>query len=141
MLGHGRLADAEDVGEVAGARLRLLRETVQTRLNLELAAEPGVVAIALAVRPDQVTFVPERREELTTEGGLDVVGHRQRVSEAVARCRGSGIEVSLFIDPDPAQVEASRELGAAAVELHTGRYADAAHPAPNANGDFSISTR
>src|SRR5438105_1595086 len=116
----------EDRRHIQDRDLRLLRETVQTRLNLELAAEPGIVAIALEVRPDQVTFVPERREELTTEGGLDVVGHRQRVSEAVARCRGSGIEVSLFIDPDPAQVEASAGLRVAAVELHTGRYADAA---------------
>ena len=84
-----------------------------------------MVAIAIAHRPDQVTFVPERREELTTEGGLDVIAHRDRVAEAVARCREAGIEISLFIDPDVAQVEASIALGVAAVELHTGRYADA----------------
>jgi len=118
----------EDRRHIQDRDLRLLRETVRTRLNLELAAEPGILAIALAVRPDQVTFVPERREELTTEGGLDVVAHRARVAEAVARCLDAGLEVSLFIDPDPAQVAASAAMGAAAVELHTGRYADAATP-------------
>src|SRR5689334_4268979 len=117
----------EDRRHIQDRDLRLLRETVQTRLNLEAAAEPAIVAIALEVRPDQVTFVPERRQELTTEGGLDVLGQRERVAEAVARCRGASLEVSLFIDPDPAQVEAAAALGAAAVELHTGRYAEAAH--------------
>ncbi len=115
----------EDRRHIQDRDLRLLRETVRVRLNLELSVEPEIVAIALAVRPDQVTFVPERRAEVTTEGGLDVVGQRDRVSEAVARCRDAGLEVSLFIDPDPTQVEASAQLGAAAVELHTGRYADA----------------
>src|SRR3954462_3120110 len=119
----------EDRRHIQDRDLRLLRETVGVRLNLEAAAAPEIVAIALAVRPDQVTFVPERRAELTTEGGLDVVGQHQRVAEAVARCRDAGLEVSLFIDPDPAQVEASSQLGAAAVELHTGRYADAVHVA------------
>jgi pyridoxine 5-phosphate synthase len=98
---------------------------VRARLNLEAAAEPAIVAIAVEVRPDQVTFVPERREELTTEGGLDVVRHRSRVADVVARCRTAGVEVSLFIDPEPAQVEASKAAGAVAVELHTGRYANA----------------
>jgi pyridoxine 5-phosphate synthase len=119
----------EDRRHIQDRDLRLLRETVQTRLNLELAVEPSIVAIALEVRPDQVTFVPERRAELTTEGGLDVVGQRSRVAEAVARCRDAGLEVSLFIDPSPEQVAASAEVGARAVELHTGRYADAAGPA------------
>ena len=115
----------EDRRHIQDRDLRLLRETVRTRLNLELAAEPAMVAIALEVRPDQVTFVPERRQEVTTEGGLDVIAHRDRVAEAAARCRGAGLEVSLFIDPDPAQVETAAALGARAVELHTGRYADA----------------
>jgi pyridoxine 5-phosphate synthase len=115
----------EDRRHIQDRDLRLLRETVQVRLNLELAAEPGVVEIALAVRPDQVTFVPEKRQELTTEGGLDVAGQRERVGEALARCRDAGIELALFIDPDPKQVEAAIELGAAAVELHTGSYANA----------------
>jgi pyridoxine 5-phosphate synthase len=116
----------EDRRHIQDRDLRVLRETVQTRLNLEAAVAPEIVAIALEVRPDQVTFVPERREELTTEGGLDVLGQRDRVAEAVARCRDAGLSVSLFIDPDPAQVAAARDLGAEAVELHTGRYADAA---------------
>src|SRR6188472_2634297 len=90
----------EDRRHIQDRDLRLLRETVSTRLNLEAAAEPAIVAIALEVRPDQVTFVPERRAELTTEGGLDVVGQRDRVAAAVARCRDAGLEVSLFIDPD-----------------------------------------
>jgi pyridoxine 5-phosphate synthase len=114
----------EDRRHIQDRDLRLLRETLQVRLNLELAVEPAVVAIALEFRPDQVTFVPERRQELTTEGGLDVLGQRVRVSEALARCRDAGMEVALFIDPDPRQVEAALELGAAAVELHTGSYAN-----------------
>ena len=122
----------EDRRHIQDRDLRLLRETVRTRLNLELSVEPAIVAIAVEVRPDQVTLVPERRAELTTEGGLDVLGHRSRVGEAVARLRDAGIEVSLFIDPDPAQVEVSHELGAGAVELHTGRYADAERPADRA---------
>src|SRR4051795_1708865 len=119
----------EDRRHIQDRDLRLLRGTVRTRLNLEMSVEPAIVAIALEVRPDQVTLVPERRAEVTTEGGLDVVGQRQRVGEAVARLRDAGLEVSLFIDPEEAQVAASRALGAVAVELHTGRYADAAHPA------------
>jgi pyridoxine 5-phosphate synthase len=114
----------EDRRHIQERDLRLLREVVQVRLNLELAVEPGVLAIALEIRPDQVTFVPERREELTTEGGLDVAGQRARVGDALGRCRDSGTEVALFIDPDPRQVEAAIELGAAAVELHTGSYAN-----------------
>jgi pyridoxine 5-phosphate synthase len=115
----------EDRRHIQDRDLRLLRETVRVRLNLEMAVEPEVVAIAVAVQPDQVTLVPERRQEVTTEGGLDVLGQRAQVAEAVARCRDAGLEVSLFIDPDPAQVEASQAVGARAVELHTGRYADA----------------
>jgi pyridoxine 5-phosphate synthase len=122
----------EDRRHIQDRDVRLLRETVGVRLNLEAAASPEIVTIALAVRPDQVTFVPERRAELTTEGGLDVAGQRLRIGEAVARCRDAGIEVSLFIDPDLAQVEASAGLGAVAVELHTGRYADAPHGAERA---------
>ncbi len=83
----------EDRRHIQDRDLRLLRETVQVRLNLELAVEPGVVAIALETRPDQVTFVPERRQELTTEGGLDILGQRARVAEALARCRDAGTEV------------------------------------------------
>ena len=115
----------EDRRHIQDRDLRLLRETVRVRLNLEMSVEPAIVAVAIAVRPDQVTLVPERRAELTTEGGLDVVSQFDRVAAAVARCRDAGLEVSLFIDPDPDQVEASLRAGAKAVELHTGRYADA----------------
>ncbi len=115
----------EDRRHIQDRDLRVLRETVQVKLNLEMAAEEAITDIALDVRPDQTTLVPERREEVTTEGGLDVVGNRDRVRRAVDRLKGAGIEVSLFIDPDARQIEASRELGVGAVELHTGRYADA----------------
>jgi pyridoxine 5-phosphate synthase len=97
-----------------------------------MSVEPAIVQIAVEVRPDQVTLVPERRAEVTTEGGLDVAGQFDRVADAVARCRGAGLEVSLFIDPDPAQVDASLRAGARAVELHTGRYADAPSPTEQA---------
>jgi pyridoxine 5-phosphate synthase len=130
----------EDRRHIQDRDLKLLRETVRTRLNLEMSVEPAIVAIALEIRPDQVTLVPERRAEVTTEGGLDVIGQRPRVSEAVARLRNAGLEVSLFIDPDVAQVEASQALGAVAVELHTGRYADAAHPVERARELAALST-
>jgi pyridoxine 5-phosphate synthase len=116
----------EDRRHIQDRDLHVLKETVQVRLNLELALVPEIIALALDVRPDQATFVPERRAELTTEGGLDVAGQRARVGDALARCRDAGIELALFIDPDRNQVEAAVELGATAVELHTGRYADAA---------------
>ena len=117
----------EDRRHIQDRDVRVLRETVQTRLNLEMSVEPAIVEIAIATRPDQVTLVPERRAELTTEGGLDVVGQRGRVEEAVGRLHGAGLGVSLFIDPDPRQVEASAALGVMAVELHTGKYAEAGH--------------
>jgi pyridoxine 5-phosphate synthase len=116
----------EDRRHIQDRDAHLLRQTIQVRLNLELAVEPAIVAVALELRPDQVTFVPENRTELTTEGGLDVVSQRVRVGEALARCRDAGLEVALFIDPDPKQVEVAVELGAAAIELHTGRFAGAA---------------
>jgi pyridoxine 5-phosphate synthase len=115
----------EDRRHIQERDLRILRETVRTRLNLEISLAPEIVAIALDVRPDQVTFVPEHRQEVTTEGGLDLLGRRDRIADAVARCKDAGIEASLFLDPDPAQVETAAAVGAVAVELHTGRYADA----------------
>jgi pyridoxine 5-phosphate synthase len=115
----------EDRRHIQDRDAHLLRQTIQVRLNLELAVDPEIVVFALKLRPDQVTFVPERRAELTTEGGLDVVSHRARVGEALSRCRDAGLEVALFIDPDPKQVEVAIELGAAAIEFHTGRYAEA----------------
>jgi len=115
----------EDRRHIQDRDVRVLRETVQVKLNLEMATSEEIVQIALETRPHQVTLVPEKREELTTEGGLDVISNRERVGEVIRRLQGAGIEVSLFIDPDAAQIEASRELGATAIELHTGCYADA----------------
>ncbi len=102
-----------------------LRRALRVPMNLELAATAEIIAIALRVRPADACIVPERRQEVTTEGGLDVVGQRRGLADAVARLRDGGIRVSLFVDPDAAQITASREIGADAIELHTGRYADA----------------
>jgi pyridoxine 5-phosphate synthase len=113
----------EDRRHIQDRDVRLLRETVSVKLNLELAASPEIVGIACEVRPDQATLVPERREEVTTEGGLDVVRHQAAIAQAVDRLRAAGIVVSLFLDPDPAQIEAGAKLGVQAVELHTGQYA------------------
>jgi len=113
----------EDRRHIQDRDLRVLRDTVSVKLNMELACVDSVVDIACQVRPDQATLVPERREEVTTEGGLDVAGNRRQVAEAIARLRGAGIEVSLFLDADPRQIAAAAELGAQAVELHTGSYA------------------
>jgi len=115
----------EDRRHIQERDLRLLRETVSTRLNMEMAATEEMVGIATAVRPDLVTLVPERREELTTEGGLEVAGQRGRLTSVVGTLRGAGLPVSLFIAPEEEQVEAAKAVGATAVELHTGRYAEA----------------
>ena len=115
----------EDRRHIQDRDLRLLRETVQVDLNLELAVEPAMVAIALAVRPDQVTLVPERREEVTTEGGLAVASRRSVISETVSRLHDAGIRVSAFLDPEPSEIDASVASGVDAIELHTGRYAEA----------------
>lgn len=115
----------EDRRHIQDRDLHVLKQTVQVKLNLELAAEPAVTAIAVQVKPHQATLVPERREEVTTEGGLDVIAHRQRVQTCIDELRKAGIEVSLFIDPDVRQIEAACAMGVEAVELHTGRYADA----------------
>lgn len=115
----------EDRRHIQDRDIRQLREMVQTELNLEMAATDEMVGIALSVRPDTVTLVPEKRQELTTEGGLDVVGSSARVAEVVARLRGAGIRTSLFVDPDLRQVEESLRVKAEAVEIHTGRFASA----------------
>ena len=111
----------EDRRHIQDRDLHLLRQTVTVKLNLDLACEAEVLRIACDAKPYQVTLVPERREEVTTEGGLDVAGNRQRVADAVAQLQEAGIVVSLFVDPEPAQIEASAEIGAEAVELHTDR--------------------
>ncbi len=113
----------EDRRHIQDRDLRVLRETVTVKLNLELASAPQIVAIACQTRPHQATLVPEKREEVTTEGGLDVVAHRKRVGEAVKQLRDAGISISLFLDPDERQIEAAATLGVQAVELHTGEYA------------------
>ncbi len=115
----------EDRRHIQDRDLRLLRETVRTRLNLEMAATEEMVDIALDVQPYMVTLVPEKREELTTEGGLEVKNAKPFLSESIRRLKGGGITVSLFVDPDSGQVEASQKAGADYIEIHTGRYADA----------------
>ncbi|MCZ7599343.1 MAG: pyridoxine 5'-phosphate synthase [Gammaproteobacteria bacterium] len=116
----------EDRRHIQDRDLRILRETIQTRLNLEMADTAEMRRIALETRPGTVTLVPEKREEQTTEGGLDVVTHRGELAAHVPQLVDAGIEVSLFVDPDPAQIDASRAVGAQAVELHTGDYCNAA---------------
>lgn len=106
--------------------VELLRQVVATKLNIEMAATAEMTAVASRIRPDQVTLVPEQPHELTTQGGLDVVANRAIVRDAVSALRKAGITVSIFIDPDPAQVTASREVGADAIEINTGAYSDAA---------------
>lgn len=113
----------EDRRHIQDRDLRVLRHTVATRLNLELACSKEVVDIAIEVRPDQATLVPERREEVTTEGGLDILSDTPRVADAVKRLQACGIFVSLFLDPEEDQIRAAAHLGAEAVELHTGQYA------------------
>ena len=115
----------EDRRHIQDRDLEGLKRTVQVKLNLEGAIAPHMVAIACQVKPDQVTLVPERREEITTEGGLDVITHRAATTEAVRRLHDAGIAVSLFIDPSPRQIDVAVALGVAAVELHTGMYANA----------------
>src|SRR5262249_14296225 len=119
----------EDRRHIQDRDVRLLRQTVTHRLNLELAAVDAIVDIACEVKPDEATLVPERRQELTTEGGLDVLANQDAVGKAVQRLTAAGIEVSLFIDPDARQIERARSLGARAVEIQTARYSEARTPA------------
>lgn len=115
----------EDRRHIQDRDLQILRQTVQSKLDLEMAADEAMVKIALSVRPDFVTLVPERRQELTTEGGLDVAGHRERIKDIIARLHEGEIPVSLFIEPDLEQIRTAHKVGADLVELHTGRYANA----------------
>jgi pyridoxine 5-phosphate synthase len=131
----------EDRRHIQDRDLHLLRQTVTAaRLNLELACEPAVLAIAEQTKPDEATLVPEKREELTTEGGLDVVANEAKVAEAVKRLVAAGIEVSLFIDPSPDQVDAAHRLGAKAVEIQTATYSEARTPQERAR-QLEILTR
>lgn len=115
----------EDRRHIQDRDLTMLREIVRTKLDLEMAADDAMAKIALSVKPDLVTLVPERRQELTTEGGLDVANHRERIQKIVELLRDGGIPTSLFIEPSLEHVKAAHKIGAAYVELHTGRYANA----------------
>ena len=115
----------EDRRHIQERDVRLLRQTVRTHLNLEMAATDEMLAIALDVKPDYVTLVPEKREEVTTEGGLDIVSQTARIGGIVDKLQSAGIPVSLFIDAEEAQIEASVNIQAKFIELHTGRYAEA----------------
>lgn len=122
----------EDRRHIQDRDLEIMQRTVQTRVNLEMAVTDAMLDIALRVLPADCCLVPEKREELTTEGGLDVAGQADAVARACRRLENAGIRTSLFIDPDPAQLEASAACGAPVVELHTGTYADAPDPTEQA---------
>ncbi|MEO1431079.1 MAG: pyridoxine 5'-phosphate synthase [Cyanobacteria bacterium J06632_19] len=115
----------EDRRHIQDRDVRILRETVRTHLNLEMAATDEMLAIALDIKPDYVTLVPEKREEVTTEGGLDIDGQLDRIGHIVDKLQSAGIPVSLFIDAEESQIEASVKVQAKFIELHTGRYAEA----------------
>ncbi|MCG3723385.1 pyridoxine 5'-phosphate synthase [Vibrio cincinnatiensis] len=115
----------EDRRHIQDRDVRILRETIQTRMNLEMAVTDEMVEIALQTKPEFVCLVPEKREELTTEGGLDVVGQHAKIKAATEKLTAAGIKVSLFIDADKEQIDAAKACGAPFIELHTGHYADA----------------
>lgn len=116
----------EDRRHIQDADVWAIRPVLRTRMNLECAMTPEMLDIACKLRPDDVCLVPENRHELTTEGGLDVLGHFDGLRAGIARMRDAGIRVSLFIDPEPAQIDAAERAGATVIELHTGAFADAA---------------
>jgi len=115
----------EDRRHIQERDVRILRDVVKTKLILEMASTPEMVGIALDIRPDTVTLVPEKREELTTEGGLDLVVHKNAIAEIIETLQASGIPVSLFIDPEPEQVKLSHRINASMVEIHTGTFCEA----------------
>lgn len=118
----------EDRRHIKDADVRKLRKAIKSRLNLEMSVAPGIVAIALDVKPDQATLVPEKRQEITTEGGLDVPRYERKISKVVGQLQVNGIEASLFIDPVKRIIDASVNTGAKIIELHTGEYANAVTP-------------
>ena len=117
----------EDRRHVQDRDVRLLRQAIRTRLNLEMADVPEIIAVAEELKPDEVCLVPEKRQEITTEGGLNVAGAAKSLARTVARLKKAGIVVSLFIDPDARQIRAAADVGADFVELHTGTFANACH--------------
>jgi len=125
---HGITAHLrEDRRHILDRDVAALRRRIKTRLNLEMGNTPEIVALALKLKPDIVCLVPERRQEVTTEGGLDAAGQLAALSETTRRMKDAGIDVSLFIAPDPEQVDASAKIGAQYIELHTGAYAEQFH--------------
>ena len=116
----------EDRRHIQDRDVRLLRQTVKTKLNLEMGAAKEIIKFALDIKPDMVTLVPEKRKELTTEGGLNVAAQKKKLKMVIAQMNDAGIPVSLFIDPDSRQIRAAKDIGATFVEIHTGRYSDAA---------------
>jgi len=119
----------EDRRHIQERDVEILKDVLQTRMNLEMAVTDEMLAIAARIRPADCCLVPERREELTTEGGLDVAGQTARIEDACAQLAEAGVRVSLFIDADPVQVDAAKAVGAPCIEIHTGRFADAETPA------------
>lgn len=116
----------EDRRHIKDRDVRLLRQVVRTKLNLEMAATGEMVGIAREILPDMATLVPEKRQELTTEGGLDVVGNKDRIASAVGQLQEKGVAVSLFVDADRGQVQAAKDVGSDMIEIHTGHFSDAA---------------
>jgi pyridoxine 5-phosphate synthase len=115
----------EDRRHIQDRDVHLLRQTIKTKLNLEMGANKDIIAIALDLKPDLITLVPEKREELTTEGGLDVLSQKKKIAKVIERMAKASIPVSIFADPDPKQLTAANDIGATFVELHTGKYCDA----------------
>lgn len=122
----------EDRRHIQDRDVEMLKDILQTRMNLEMAVTDEMLAIAARIRPSDCCLVPERREELTTEGGLDVAGQRERMRDACAQLAEAQVRASLFIDADPAQIDAAAEVGAPVIEIHTGHFADAETPAQRA---------
>jgi len=127
----------EDRRHIQDRDVLLLRQTVKSKLNLEMGAASEIIQFALELQPDIVTLVPEKRKELTTEGGLNVIGQKKKVKEVIARMNEASIPVSLFIDPDSRQIGAAADVGATFVEIHTGRYADATNE-PERDREFDL---
>ncbi len=128
----------EDRRHIQDRDVRLLREVIQTKLILEMASTSEMINIALDVHPDVVTLVPEKREELTTEGGLDLVTHESEIAKTVDTLQGRGIPVSIFIDPESDQIHLAKKIGAAMVEIHTGTFCDAKTPKEKEQTFFKI---
>lgn len=126
----------EDRRHIQDRDVHILRKTVQTKLILEMASTPEMIAIAQDIRPDLVTLVPEKREELTTEGGLDVIAHTAQIENAVTTLQNHGIPVSIFIDPEPDQIKIAHQIQAAMIEIHTGTFCDA-RPGKNRQAAFA----